>query len=194
MSMIGNLARLSEARLAALQADPASTPAFLYGKDAVPAQAAQPGLLRRLFGAKPPPPPVTDPLAEADAIDLDKAWHGLHFLLTGTAWEGEFPANFLVSGGTPLGDVDVGYGPARAFAPAEVRRLRDFLDGLDEATLRARYEPPRLAEAEIYPDLVWTREDEREESWEYLLDAFTRARAFVRETAERGLALLAYIN
>jgi hypothetical protein len=194
--MIGNLARLTEARLTALQADPASTPAFLYGEDAVATQAAQPGLLRRLLGAKPPPPPpaVAAPLAEADAIDLDKAWHGLHFLLTGTAWEGEFPANFLVSGGTPVGDVDVGYGPARAFAPAEVRRLGEFLDGLDEATLRARYEPSRLAEAEIYPDLIWTRDDEREENWEYLLDAFTRARAFVRETADRGLALLAYIN
>jgi hypothetical protein len=26
---------------------------------------------------------------EGDVVDLDKTWHGIHYLLTGTAWEGD---------------------------------------------------------------------------------------------------------
>jgi len=195
VSMIGHLARLTEAQLADLRADPSRTPAFLYGDDRAGAETAAPGFFSRLLGAKPrPPPPALAALGEADDLDLDKAWHGLHYLLTGTAWEGEFPANFLVSGGTPLGEEDVGYGPARAFTPAEVRSIADFLDAMDEGALRGRYVPARLAEAEIYPDVIWTRDEEAETNWEYLLDAFTRSRSFVREAADRGLALLAFLN
>lgn len=193
--MIGHLARVTEAQLSVLQADPSMTPAFLYGGARAGAEPAVPGLFARLLGARAhPPAPARAVLAESDDLDLDKAWHGLHYLLTGTAWEGEFPASFLVSGGMPLGEEDVGYGPARAFAPEEVRAIADFLDGMDETALRARYVPAELAEAEIYPDVIWTRDEEAETNWEYLLDAFTRSRAFVREAADRGLALLAFLN
>src|SRR5262245_51191373 len=36
---------------------------------------------------------------ESFAESLDKAWHGIHYLLTGTAWEGVLPLDFLVRGG-----------------------------------------------------------------------------------------------
>jgi hypothetical protein len=49
-----------------------------------------------------------------DDLDVDKAWHGIHFLLCGQAWESPFPLGFIL-GGEEVGDVDVGYGPARVF-------------------------------------------------------------------------------
>ena len=52
-------------------------------------------------------------------LDLDKAWHGIHFLLTGSAWEGEEPLCYLLAGGQEVGDEDVGYGPARVLRPRE---------------------------------------------------------------------------
>jgi hypothetical protein len=39
-------------------------------------------------------------------VDLDKAWHGLHFLFTDSAWEGDEPGCFLVRGGQEIGDED----------------------------------------------------------------------------------------
>ncbi|MGE3908388.1 MAG: DUF1877 family protein, partial [Chloroflexota bacterium] len=48
-------------------------------------------------------------------LELEKNWHALHWLLTGSKWEGEPPLNFIVLGGAGIGDVDVGYGAARAF-------------------------------------------------------------------------------
>jgi hypothetical protein len=56
-------------------------------------------------------------------IDLDKAWHGIHFLLTGSAWEGDEPLGYLIAAGQPVGDEDVGYGPARVLRPKEVAQL-----------------------------------------------------------------------
>src|SRR5215203_4027303 len=55
-----------------------------------------------------------------EEIDLDKSWHGIHYLLTKTAWAGEPPLSFLVLGGAEVGDIDVGYGTARAFRSDEV--------------------------------------------------------------------------
>ena len=37
-------------------------------------------------------------------LDVDKAWHGLHFLFTGTAEGGDEPACFLTEGGSILGE------------------------------------------------------------------------------------------
>jgi hypothetical protein len=42
-----------------------------------------------------------------DVLGLEKSWHGLHFLLTGDAWMGDPPLNFLTMGGEEVGDIDV---------------------------------------------------------------------------------------
>lgn len=67
----------------------------------------RPGLLARLFGRPAPPskpvPPLVLGKGEGEGVDLDKAWHGLHYLLTGTAWEGEPPLNVLAAGGREVG-------------------------------------------------------------------------------------------
>lgn len=54
-------------------------------------------------------------------IDLDKSGHGIHYLLTGSDGEGDPPLNLLVSGGKTIGDIEVGYGPARALTSQQVQ-------------------------------------------------------------------------
>ena len=82
-----------------------------------------PTFFGRLFGDKArPEPPPTPPLileaGEGALVDLDKAWHGVHYLLTGTAWEGEPPLNFVVEGGADL-DYDGPWNSSpRIFTPA----------------------------------------------------------------------------
>src|SRR5882762_365214 len=53
---------------------------------------------------------------------LEKAWHGLHYLLTGSAGEGGLPLGFLLEGGEEVGE-DLGYGSPRLFQPPEVRQI-----------------------------------------------------------------------
>ncbi len=73
------------------------------------------GFLFKLFGKKSNPDEVEIPnlhLVDGEGLDtdLDKSWHGLHYLFTQTVWEGEPPLNFIVCGGNPVGNIDVGYG------------------------------------------------------------------------------------
>src|SRR5437867_7696214 len=99
MSMIGNLARIPEATRRRLHEQPSEITQYLY--PGAPKKAVQPraGILGRLFGGKQTqreiPLPPTESLPEHDSMDLDKAWHGLHFLFTGSDWSGDFPQGFL---------------------------------------------------------------------------------------------------
>jgi Domain of unknown function (DUF1877) len=87
MAMIGNLRPATDAELDQLLANPREITRFLYGSDA----------------------------SVCERVVLNKAWHAIHFVLTGSRLGGSEPLNFLLAEATPVGDVDVGYGPARAF-------------------------------------------------------------------------------
>jgi hypothetical protein len=121
------------------------------------------------------------------SVNLEKAWHGLHYLLTGDAWDGEAPLNFLVVGGQPIGDVDFGYGPARLLNPAEVQSLADALLTISDDQLWSRFDAEKLTEEQIYP-LIWDEpaEDLREEYLMYFHDLKT----FVSQSAAEGMALI----
>jgi hypothetical protein len=191
MSMIGNLARVPEHVRIALHKDPVSIRRLLYADEEVNTEVKS-GFFRRLFGkGKGAASPVAagHVLPEADRIDIDKAWHVLHFLLTGTSWEGDLPQGFLVSAGHPVGDEDVGYGPARSLSVPEVKALSEFLSGVDAEVLRQGFVPSRLAENEIYPN-GWDTDIE----WDYFEEAFHDTARFVRDTAEKKMALLVYLN
>jgi Domain of unknown function (DUF1877) len=192
MSMIGNFRSLSDDDLRALLENPARVEQLLYGDDLF---AGTNGEVVSLFGdptSQPPSEPDEwEQDGDADEIDVDKAWHGIHFLLTGTAWEGIFPLNFIVSGGKEVGDVDVGYGPARALTSEDVRRLDAALEPLTSEELERRFDPKQMSKLQIYPE-IWADEDD--DSLEYLIEYYTELRAFVRRAAERGDALLVYLN
>ena len=107
-----------------------------------------------------------------DLVDVDKAWHCLHFLLTGTAWEGEPPLDFVVRGGTEVGE-DLGYGPARAFRSAELRAIGDALDKLEHRDLVSRFDATKMDESDIYPSGGWQDVDPNsEDRFGYFSGAF----------------------
>jgi hypothetical protein len=63
----------------------------------------------------------------AKSCSLEKAWHGLHYLLTGTAWETDGPAAFIVAGGREIEGSNGGYGAARLFTPDQTRQIETAL-------------------------------------------------------------------
>lgn len=194
--MIGNLSRIPEEVRSALHQNPSKITGLLY-PEFVNEPVKKPGFLARLFGGKkaePVPATVTLPvLGEEDSADLDKTWHVLHFLLTGTAWEGNFPANFLVTGGQPVGDVDVGYGPARSFSVAETAQIHLFLQELDLRELRTKLNPKEMEDLKIYPGFG-KRDTVADDEWGYFAGGLETAMEFVAETARQNKALLVYLN
>lgn len=124
------------------------------------------------------------------SIDVDKAWHGIHFLLTGDAWGGSPPLADVVLGGTEIGE-DIGYGPARYLTPAETKAAADAIAAISPDDFRARYDAAALSKHEIYPG-IW--DDPEDEALEYLAEHFESIREYFEEAATRGDAMLKYIS
>lgn len=124
------------------------------------------------------------------SIDIEKAWHGLHFLFTATADEGTEPACYIVKGGEDLDDEGFG----RALRPAQVKQFADFLTSLIVADLEGRYDAKRMTALEIYPDTIWNRRAPDDDSLRWLLDSFQELRAFVTRAADAGDGLVVHIS
>ena len=124
------------------------------------------------------------------SIDLDKAWHGIHWLLTGDAWGGEPPLAWTIVGGEDIGD-DMGYGPARVVTPEQVRQVAAALANFDDAALARNYDPVAMDAQQIYPT-IWTRDGE--EGLAYLQHYFRILARFYADAAKRGDAVLQWIS
>jgi Domain of unknown function (DUF1877) len=202
MGMYLQLMAVSDATIARLDADPPLVWQLVAPDEPERASAARaesqprPGLLARLFGRAGPPPPAPVPpleLAPGEGDlgalgDLEKSWHGLHYLLTGTAWEGEPPLNFLLAGGREI-DIGLGESPVQAHSSAQTRAIAEALEAVSRDQLAARFDPARMMELEIYPE-VWARPGELER----LLEAFGQVREAVRTVVRRGYGLLVSIS
>ncbi|MDF7813244.1 YfbM family protein [Hymenobacter sp. YC55] len=137
---------------------------------------------------------VDEEVLTDEELDLDKTWHGIHFLLTNTVWEGEEPLCFLVRGGQEVGneDHDVGYGPARILRQPEVAAFAHALAAIEVAEFKNRYNAENLSKQEIYPE-VWNDEDSAENrSW--LADGFEQLREFISRSANSNKALLIWLQ
>jgi hypothetical protein len=132
--------------------------------------------------------------AQGEDLDLDKAWHGLHYLLTGTAWGGEAPLNSLLVGGEQVGDEEehaVGYGPARILLPPQVAAFSQALATLSLAEISERFNPIEMTELDIYPS-IWDREDEELEEW--MLESLAELKNFLqRAVAQQQAVILAIV-
>lgn len=117
------------------------------------------------------------------SVDLDKSWHGIHFLLTGSDDEGEEPLSLAIMGGKELG----GDG-ARLLSCEEVQAVAAALPM--EEVLRARFDPRRMDDLEIYPK-IW---DEGDEALDYLISYYTPMAELFREAAGRGDSIAVEIS
>ena len=201
MGMTCTLRRVNETDLRRLrEAPPEQVFTFIYGESIPLETVREPGLsgfIMRLFGIQTQQVSATaaanefQQINDTDELDIDKAWHGLHFLFTGTADNGQEPGCFLLCGGEEIGEEDVG--PARVLRADQVSQFAAFLAELSNEELLRRYNPTRMSALEIYPE-IWTRpEAPGESSFDYLLEAFEDLRDFVTTTSARGDALIVSI-
>lgn len=113
--------------------------------------------------------------------DLDKAWHGLHYLLTHSAWESDLPSGFIMSG-EPIEGHDAGYGPGRILTPDEVEAVSLHLWKLDDGDLAASYDPPDMMALSIYPT-VWDEDLEEGDNLGWLIAAFHPMRRWIESAS-----------
>lgn len=126
-----------------------------------------------------------------NSIEIDKAWHGIHYLLTGQEDGGAEPWAWAVLGGEELGP-EVGYGPARFLTPAQVAAVAEGLAGLSIDTLRQRFMPQDMEAKGIYPEVIWVRDGAG--ALDYLLSFYPDLVAFYRDAAARGDGVLQWLS
>ena len=191
MSMILGFTTISDENIARVVAFPPLVWKFVAPDDpeAFDQDAAayrRSGFLGRWFKKQQPPADEDLELRDGEAVDedLDKAWHGLHYLLTRTAWEGDPPLNFLLAGGRELPGIEVGYGPARVLTSAEVLELSRALDRVSEEWLRSRFDAADMMSKEIYPE-IWDRDPAEDDTLGYCIENFqTLKKVFASAAAE----------
>jgi hypothetical protein len=162
MAMIANLRPATDRDIERLLANPAEITRFLYGSGAEACERAE----------------------------LHKAWHAIHFVLNGSRLGGEEPLNFLVAEGTPVGEVDVGYGPARIFTSEQVRRLASALILIAPDEVGRRVDLSRFDEEGIYPGNWGTNGYDAD----YVVENYRGMRDLIARAAAQGLGLVLYIN
>ncbi len=159
------------------------------GGDALAKLMAQ--RLQELRSRLPGQPPASGGSAQPSrkgggaSISIEKAWHGVHYLLCGKVEPGSDLASQAVMGGTEVGE-DLGYGPARYFDPATVAAIARELSRPNlEAEMDARFDPDQMASLGIYPGQFVSSEDKQ-----WLMDAFRTLRQFYVDASAANLAVV----
>ena len=116
---------------------------------------------------------------------LDKAWHGVHFLLNGDAWHGTGPRFNAVLGGTDIGE-DMGYGPSRYLTSAEVKAVANELNKVTADELKGKLDPKAFKKAEISP----FHRACNSEDFDWLLDSVKELTNFFSSAAAQDHAVL----
>jgi hypothetical protein len=138
--------------------------------------------------------------APGASLDLDEAWAPLHFVLTDELpiprdealrrglEVSDSPLETAILGGqpTPCGST---YGVVRYLSPPTVQGVSRALDALSTEDVQARYDPDWLREMGV--PMVWADTVAEERTW--LGAYFQRLRAFYRQAAGAGDALLSYL-
>lgn len=114
--------------------------------------------------------------------DVDKAWHCIHFVLTGRTDGGTEPLSLAIFGGDEIGE-DVGYGPARIMGPAEVKKVAVALATIDDAAFSSMFNPQAMKSADIYLAHMCVRDGT--DALDYLLQNFHTLAEFYRAAASR---------
>jgi hypothetical protein len=203
MGMRIGLLNLADANIARVVKSPALAWRLIVSEIPAEAQVARPQPAKapargkKTAGTRKAKPKVV-PMLELEAnegtrCDLQKSWHGIHYLLTGSAWEGDPPLDFLVNGGRQVGKIDPDHGPVRAFRADQSRAIYESLSALSPYELRKRFNARDMTAKEIYPD-IWTRSVLEEDSLRYLMDNLDKLRAFLRQTVEAQLGILIFLT
>ncbi|MBL0211971.1 MAG: YfbM family protein [Holophagaceae bacterium] len=119
-------------------------------------------------------------------LDLDKAWHGIHFLLTGSSRETTGLSSSVILGGEKIGK-DIGYGSAAYHSPETVKQIAKLLKSIPLSELSKRFNPIKMDKEQVYPD-IW--KEEGDQALAYLLEYYKELVAFYSKAAKSGKAVL----
>jgi len=191
VGIVYSLIRVRPETVDALRDDPRGVAEFVYG-DASLYEAPSPGLLQRLFGKPDAERRPVPPRRDDDEVDLDKSWHIVHYLLTGSDNATDSPFNILADERDKLAEIDLGHGPPFVVHPEAVSRFATAAAEISDEQFLSRLRPSEMPLDSLYlGDAV--RKDP-DEMGEYAVENFHFLRAFAQAAADAGDAVITYYS
>jgi len=124
---------------------------------------------------------------EDDGIWLGKAWHLLHYLITGTEDDEEFPLAYAIMVGHPIEGVG---GEFCWLSPEEVKEVARALGTISKEDLKKRSTKGSISKVDPFRWPNGATKKEREE----LLADFANLKRYYRDAARKGNAMLRLIS
>jgi hypothetical protein len=120
-----------------------------------------------------------------ESYSLGKVWHGLHYLLTGSADSGTGPLDLFA---VAIRQLRTGAEGRNTLDPGQVKELHRALESIAPGALQLRWEPDRMASAGVY----WADyfQGHPESEYEHQLALFAEVKGFVAEAASKNMGLL----
>jgi len=162
MGMIANLLRVTTAELETYLLDSSLLEGRIYSEEAAEDQ---------------------------NLIDVDKAWDGIIFLLTGqNIQNADHPlVQVLFSGQLIDEEQDLGYGPGHYLTSDQVKDLNEKISKITTEDLKQKYNSKQMNELDVYP--IWD-----EDSFDYLDENFKLLQQTYAEAANKEQAIITFLN
>ncbi len=132
---------------------------------------------------------IARPKSQRREISLEKAWQGIHFLLTGLAEGGKPPLAWAVHGDSQIPDREglMPYGPARILTPQQASSVSKAIAPITQKELRKRFDPKALVASGVHPVNAAT-------DFAYLWSHFTALKSFYAQATKQKCGILSYID
>lgn len=137
-------------------------------------------------------PETREAFLSDDGTDLDKAWDGIHFALTGEGMTGgSGRMSYEPFGNRYLDSVDEGMGPATYLAPEEVAVVARHLKGISVDDFAALVDAKAMLAAEVYP---FQQGESDEEVRTYLGMHYAAMRDLYLSASASGMSVVAVMR
>jgi len=129
----------------------------------------------------------TDDAENIGGTDIDQAWHGILFLLTGQKDDNSFLGRAITGGEVINGDF--GIPPPRYLMPSEVKVISEELLKIPKEALAQKFDPKKMEKNKIIPG-NWKRKG----MLDYLLNNYVNLVNYYKAAADNGDAMIVYVS
>ena len=197
MAVLCSLRKTSAADLTYLRENPGEVVRYLFGEAGaqIPSPPKPRGFFASLgFGRGKDSEAAGErvfPREAGDAIDMEKSWEVVDYLLTGSSDPGPIPLHLFNRDWPVTLDVDVGYGNPMVLDAQEIGAFADELSSLSDDYIWARFDPVAIRDEKLEgADAIASQPDEARA---YLTSKLAELRRFASTCrAESAAAILYY--
>ncbi|MDE7271512.1 MAG: YfbM family protein [Lachnospiraceae bacterium] len=129
-------------------------------------------------------------------LDIDKFWRAIHYLLCNDIENGEPPGGYVVPvrddneivPGIPVSDITLYYITAQ-----QVKEASDFLNALDDDTLKSMYDFKAMRENKVYPLFGDEPDTDAECFYEDIYSFLMMIRDYFVQAVENGYGIIFWL-